>query len=83
MLDILLKNCWRDNPVHYCAYQLASNSENEAKALLRGHCPLCATRRFIGALVHVASSDHVWYGPSKPSSPPPSWGSALPATKQR
>jgi len=27
------------------------NSKNEAKSLFRGHCLLCTTRRFIGALV--------------------------------
>ena len=40
--------------------------QNEAKSLLRGHCPLCVTRCFIGALVmRWAPSDHMWSRPKQ------------------
>ena len=55
------------------------NQQNEAKLLFRGHCPLHARRRFIGALEPEAPLDHeVWAWPS----PPPSWGCGPPATKE-
>jgi len=56
--------------LHYCAYlarMTRSNSKNEAKALLRGHCPLCATRCFIGALVLWHLRTTCGPGPSKPT----------------
>jgi len=34
------------------------NYQNEAKLLFRGHCPLRARRRFIGALVPETPLDH-------------------------
>jgi len=40
-------------------------SKNEAKSLLRGHCPLCSTRRFIGALVSSTFGPQCGPGPSK------------------
>ena len=33
----------------------------------RGHCPLCARRRFIGALVPEAPLDHYGLGLTKPT----------------
>jgi len=54
-------------------WQVRSKSKNEAKSLLRGHCPLCTTQRFIGALVPSIFGPHVVQARA---SPPPSWGSA-------
>jgi len=46
-------------------WQVRSNSKNEAKLLLHGHCPLCATLRFIGALVLSTFGPTCGPGPSK------------------
>ena len=42
-------------------------NQNEAKLLFRGHCPLHARRRFIGALVPEAPLDHRGLGMTKPT----------------
>ena len=44
-----------------------TNNQNEAKLLFRGHCPLHACRRFIGAMVPEAPLDHKGLGLTKPS----------------
>jgi len=42
-------------------------NQNEAKLLFRGHCPLHARRRFIGAMVPKAPLDHQGPGLTKPA----------------
>jgi len=39
-------------------WQVNTNNQNKAKLLFRGHCPLHARRRFIGAMVPEAPLDH-------------------------
>jgi len=50
------------------------NYQNEAKLLFRGHCPLRARRRFIGALVPETPLDHKGLALT--------WGSGPPATNE-
>jgi len=48
-------------------WQLNTINQNEAKLLFRGHCPLHARRRFIGAMVPEAHLDHEGLGLTKPA----------------
>jgi len=48
-------------------WQVNTINQNEAKLLFRGHCPLHACRRFIGAMVPEAPLDHEGLGLTKPA----------------
>ena len=53
--------------IFWWIYFSKKQEQIEAKSLLRGHCPLCATWRFIGALVLSTFGPTCGPGPSKPT----------------